>query len=47
MQNALFLGQLHKPAILLCANAEVAPKVKPPIYFHGNYNKYKEHSNTV
>jgi hypothetical protein len=25
----------------------VAPKVIPPIYFHGNYNRYKEHNNTV
>ena len=24
-----------------------APKVMPPIYFHGNYNGYKEHNNTV
>jgi len=25
----------------------VAPKVMPPIYFHGDYNRYKEHKNTV
>jgi hypothetical protein len=25
----------------------VAPKVMPPIYFHGNYNRYKEHNNTI
>ena len=24
-----------------------APKVMPPIYFHGNYNRYKEHNNTI
>ena len=24
----------------------IAPKVTPPVYFHGNYN-YKEHNNTV
>ena len=25
----------------------VTLKVMPPTYFHGNYNRYKEHSNTV
>ena len=25
----------------------VAPKVMPPIYFHGNYNRYKEHNKTI
>jgi len=25
---------------------EVDPKVMPPIYYHGNYNRYKEHNNT-
>jgi hypothetical protein len=25
----------------------VAPKVMPPICFHGNYNNYKEHNNAV
>ena len=24
-----------------------APKVMPPIYFHGNYNRYKEYNNTI
>ena len=24
-----------------------APKVMPPVYFQGNYNRYKEHNNTV
>ena len=24
-----------------------APKVMPPIYFHGNYNRYKENNNTI
>ena len=24
-----------------------APKVMPHIYFHGNYNRYKEHNNTT
>ena len=26
---------------------ECAPKVMPSIYFHGNYNRYSEHYNTV
>jgi hypothetical protein len=25
----------------------VAPKVMPPIYFHGNYDRYKEHNDTI
>ena len=24
-----------------------APKVMPPVYFHGNYKSYKEHKNTI
>ena len=24
-----------------------APKVMHPIYLHGNYNRYKEHNNTI
>ena len=23
------------------------PKVMPPIYFHGNYNRDKDHNNTI
>ena len=23
------------------------PKVMPPAYFHGNYNRYKERNNTI
>ena len=30
-----------------CNVTRVAPKVMPLIYFHGNYNRYKEHNNTV
>ena len=26
---------------------EGRPKVMYPIYFHGNYNRYKEHNNTI
>jgi hypothetical protein len=25
----------------------IAPKAMPPIYFHGNYNRYKEFNNTI
>jgi len=25
----------------------VVPKLMPPIYFHGNYTRYKEHNNTI
>ena len=25
----------------------VAPKVMPPIYFHGNYSRYNEHNNII
>ena len=24
-----------------------APKVMPPIYFHGNYNRHKENCDTI
>ena len=30
-----------------CVYTRAAPKVMPPIYFHGNYNRYKEHNNTI
>ena len=30
-----------------CLHMYVTPKVMPAIYFHGNYNRYKEHSNTI
>ena len=26
---------------------KAVPKVMPLIYFHGNYNRYKEHNNTI
>lgn len=29
-----------------CNNTGEAPKVIPPIYFHGNYNRYKKYNNT-
>ena len=29
------------------AFTRAAPKVMPPIYFHGNHNRYKEHNNTI
>jgi len=28
-------------------NAQLAPQVMPPVYFHGNDNSYKEHNNTI
>ena len=28
-------------------STRAAPKVMPHIYFHGNYNRYKEHNNTI
>ena len=33
--------ELHSP------NTRVVPKLMPPIYFHGNYTRYKEHNNTI
>lgn len=26
---------------------EVTPKVMPPIYFNGKYNRYEQHGNTI
>jgi hypothetical protein len=34
-------------SINLHYDTRVAPKVTPHIYFHGNYNRYKEHNNSV
>ena len=31
----------------LDADTLVTPKVMPPISFHGNYSRYKEHNNTA
>jgi len=28
-------------------NTRAVPKLMPPIYFHGNYNRYQEHNNAV
>ena len=28
-------------------STRVVPKLMPPIYFHGNYTRYKEHNNTI
>lgn len=28
-------------------STRIAPKAMPPIYFHGNYNEYKELNNTI
>jgi hypothetical protein len=36
----------EKTAAML-VSMRVAPKLMPPIYFHGNYNTYKEHNNTT
>jgi len=36
---------LHAKHVQFCT--KVAPKVMPPVYFHGNYNSYEEHMNTV
>ena len=43
---------INSARVCVCALACVlytraASKVMPPIYFHGNYNRYKEHNNTV
>ena len=29
------------------AHTYIAPEVVPPIYFHGNYNRYKQHYYTT
>lgn len=28
-------------------NAQLAPQVMPPVYFHGNYHKCEKHNNTI
>ena len=42
----------HLKVVLYCENKKptytrAAPKVMPPIYFHGNYSRYKEHNNAL
>ena len=34
-------------ARIIAGNTRVVPKLMPPIYFHGNYTRYKEHNNTI
>ena len=45
------LGWIFVAQVVCCKHScehitRAAPKVTPPIYFHGNYNRY-EHNNTV
>ena len=39
MHISLILNQVY--------HTRVVPKLMPPIYFHGNYTRYKEHNNTI
>ena len=39
----ILLTGLH----VLSKSTRVVPKLMPPIYFHGNYTRYKEHNNTI
>ena len=32
---------------LLMSYTRAVPKLMPPIYFHGNHNRYQEHNNAV
>jgi len=40
-------GQLRQVEVEAGRNTKVAPKVTPPTYFHGNYNKYEEYNGTA
>ena len=49
-QHSVQFKQLHlkdKDCIIYWHDTRVTPKVMPSIYFHGNYNRYKEHNNTI
>ena len=38
---------LSEEQLFWAAYMLVTPKVMPPIYFHGNNNRYKEHNNAA
>jgi hypothetical protein len=44
-------GSFEHVPNLICAqqmcSTRAVPKLMPPIYFHGNYTRYKEHNNTI
>ena len=40
-------GAVHRFFHILGHSTRVVPKLMPPIYFHGNYTRYKEHNNTI
>ena len=43
----LALAALNEEELSRATSMNVAPKVMLPNYFHGNYNQYKEHNNTI
>jgi len=50
----LCLEQIHLVVHIHAAHSAIlkltvlcTPKVTPPTYFHGNFNRYKEHNNTI
>ena len=46
VQNLLSSRLLSKN-VKINIYTRVVPKLMPPIYFHGNYTRYKEHNNTI
>ena len=40
-------GTIRCAIYKLIIATRVVPKLMPPIYFHGNYTRYKEHNNTI
>ena len=52
-RNLKYFLSLYKIYIYFCIYrniyiyTRVVPKLMPPIYFHGNYTRYKEHNNTI
>ena len=38
---------LSEEELCRASSTKVALEVLPPIYFHGNYNRYREHNNTI
>ena len=46
-QDGLKLNGTHQLLAYADDVTRVVPKLMPPIYFHGNYTRYKEHNNTI
>lgn len=47
LEKVFWWNEIYSANIFICVKYEAALKVMPPIYYHGKYNEYKNHKNTV